>query len=88
MANPADAGVAFVAVLLTIAYIALFLGAIAAVVMAVRALRTMAVELQLMNSTIASGVDDLSEELQEIRDALQTGGGQGPATRVGSGHHD
>ena len=39
--------------------------------MAVGALRTMAVELQLVHSTITSGVDELSEKLEAIRDALQ-----------------
>ena len=48
-------------------------------VMAVRALRTMAVELQLVHSTITSGVDDLGEKLEAIRDAL-------PGRRPRSGH--
>ena len=48
-------------------------------VMAVRALRTMAVERRLVHSTITSGVDERSEKLEAIRDVL-------PARRRRSGH--
>ena len=52
---------------------------IAAVVMAAGALRTMAVERQRVNSTMTSGVDELSEKLQTTRDAL-------PVWRARCGH--
>ncbi len=43
----------------------------AEVVTTIRAQRTMPAEHQLVHLTITSGVDDLSEKLQAIRDALQ-----------------
>ena len=79
MTNPADVGVASCPCCSSSRTSSWFRRGIAAVVMAVRALRTMAVERQPVTSTMISGVDDPSEKLQAIRDAL-------PVWRARSGH--
>jgi hypothetical protein len=70
MANPADVGVTLWPCCSSSRTSPCFRRGIAAVMMAVRALRALAVELQLVNATITSGVDDLSEKLQAMRDVL------------------
>ena len=79
MTNPADVSVASWPCCSSSRTSPWFRRGIAAVVMAARALRTMAVERQRVNSTMISGVDELSEKLQTMRDAL-------PVWRARSGH--
>jgi hypothetical protein len=70
MTNPADVGVASWPCCSSSRPSSWTRRGIAAVVMAAGVLRTMAAEYELVNLTITSGVEDLSEKLQAIRDAL------------------
>lgn len=66
MTNRADVDVAFVAVLLTAAHIAPVLGGVAAS-RAGHRLGTSAVRLSLLTAMVASGSDDLGEQLRDAR---------------------